>query len=325
MKVRWTTCAFVLLVLFSGIAVCGDIEPEQLYAKEKGVFEAADEVMKTLIAVSGRNLPCQDCVAIFKDVLQEATVARKKHRDDIAAAMALSHRGRRPVRMNSALETEKIYAGLLARIPDPTGSLCGACVPASGDARMDALKKEFGSRGGPTVNDSMAEALVRLHKAASVLQRRFYDPTFGKRLENVFAEWIAQPTEENLQLASDCIEGMMTSLILKNSNPAVHLRDAATFPKRHIRDFYNKEKPVAFVYFDSEEEDDLIFICPSFFGEPDKWGIIVHEEAHLLYDATDKGRRHVQRSGTKPPRYRGKAAIRDAYAIVSLIGRLNRM
>ena len=316
-------CIPLFVFFFCGAANAGQIDQRELYAREKEAAEAADSLAGVLISVSGKSTDCRACRAEFKRIADAVAEAQHKNRSEIAAALAddsVGHVQARARRLAAAEQAAADYAGLQKRVA--AKSLCGSCAGGGGNSRAADLEKEFGKRQAEAILASLNDALGSLRRAAHSMRRRWYDDGFGKRFDALFETWMGKPTIANMQLAADCLDGLFASLVVKNVDPAAHIKAPLKSGIQEIRDAATSGGVSAFVYFGITEAENHIFLGPGFFTYGLRGGTLIHEEAHLLYDATDKGNAQLRSGGYRPPTHKGRGAILDAYSIEAFVEQL---
>lgn len=313
--------AVLLLACRPPSAHAVDVNARQLRELEKRAFEAGDGVVETLVAVSARGLDCDDCRKAFMRMVRTMTAARAEHRAAVLGTEAdksISGRRKRELRHAAAARAEEAYAALAAEL-GVGGSLCGKCAPTEETGRMVVMRDIFGSPDrGQAVVSALGDALALLRRASTAMQRRLYDPGFRTKVDGLFNIWMAKPTGANTLLVSDRIDGLLMSLILKHLDPGAFFRYSTTYTDPKIKEISKTPGLIAFVVPGEAHLRQFIFINSEFFVEPRSGGVILHEESHLLYNTTDKGMRGVRR-------HRGRAAMDDAYALESLVVKLNEM
>lgn len=318
-----TTVFFILLFCF-GIAEAGQVDARTLRAQEKEVFESGDALMDILIAAAGRDMTCEGCRVEFQRTLATVMDTRVRHRSAVSETESDPTAGsqkKATMRFEAARTAGTVYTELRRRIPEANAGLCGKCPPPNDKARLAALKKEFGDSRGSIVASALADSLRMLRKASTALQRRYYDPTFGRAVDVTFQKWMAKPTNDNIRFAASCTDGILASLLRKSLDPGTYFCDPLKSGDPEVAEWGRDPNAAAFVVYGLEE----IFLTPLFFT-PQAWpSVFVHEESHLLYDATDRGEQRIRRGGMKPPRSKGTATLLDAYSIQSLVEELAKL
>lgn len=326
MKSHWRMVVFAffaLLLLGAYSAMAGQIDARTLRSQEKKAFEAGDALMDGLTTAAGRDITCENCLQLFRQTLDAVADMRAQHRADVFAIEANNANAKQKkvnLRHDMAVSTATRYAELQQGVSDWSGSLCGQCVPGRGGDRQAAMQKEFGDSRASIILSALADSLGKLRKASTALQRRFYAPTFGTAVDMTFEKWMAKPTGDNIEFAASCIDGMLVSLTLKSLAPANHIFDPLKSKDPEIVTWGNEPNTAAFALVDTDE----MFLNPGFFW-PGGPSIIIHEESHLLYNATDRGVHRYRRRGTVPPRNKGTSTLLDAYSITSLVDELAKM